>query len=133
MSETEELNAKNPSAQTRFKKGQSGNPRGRPKRTRNLRNDLAKISNREIVTTVNGKSRRLSQQEAVLLTLFSKAIAGDARASTTLTNLLLRLSACGEPSTPANPQPLSENDKQIVENFLKRRAANSSNDEQKEP
>ena len=47
-----------PPKQTRFKPGQSGNPRGRPSGTRNLRTDLAEELAERIAISEGGRRQR---------------------------------------------------------------------------
>lgn len=57
---------KKPPAHKRFKKGQSGNPKGRPKNSKNIRNMLRDILNETIPVTENGQSRLMTKREALL-------------------------------------------------------------------
>ncbi|WP_342710773.1 DUF5681 domain-containing protein [Bradyrhizobium sp. B124] len=71
---------RNPPVRTRFKKGQSGNPRGRPKKiTKEFHAGriLQSIDKEEIVVNVNGKRKRMSKAEIHFRQLFFKAIKGD--------------------------------------------------------
>ena len=52
-----------PPLHTRFKKGQSGNPRGRRK---NLPALLVAALNEPVVVTTGGESRRITKREAVV-------------------------------------------------------------------
>jgi hypothetical protein len=74
-----------PPALTRFQKGQSGNPRGRPKaRRRDLPYDL--LLGQMVTIREEGRDRRVTAAEAFLLHLTKKGLAGDsasARASLT--------------------------------------------------
>ena len=65
---------------TRFKKGQSGNPRGRPKKSRTLTQILQDVADSTVEVRKDGKSVRLSRLEAMALQLSQKALAGDIRA-----------------------------------------------------
>lgn len=47
---------KNPPKDTQFKKGMSGNPKGRPKGTKNIRTVLNDTLNEKIQITQNGKT-----------------------------------------------------------------------------
>jgi len=69
-----------PPLQTRFKPGQSGNPKGRPKGVRNFETDVQATLEAPVKVTRDGKPRKLSTQEAALLRLREKALSGDARA-----------------------------------------------------
>lgn len=63
-----------------FKPGQSGNPRGRPKGSKNFKTDLLEVLKMPVQVGENGRKRKISSQRAGLLRLREKALAGDARA-----------------------------------------------------
>jgi Family of unknown function (DUF5681) len=62
-----------------FKKGQSGNPKGRPKGSHNLETDVRSVLNTRIAVNEGGKTRKVSTQLATLLRLKEKALKGDSR------------------------------------------------------
>src|SRR5689334_19075948 len=72
-----------PPTETRFKKGQSGNPSGRPKRVPIIEPGLLleAMDNEEIEVTENGKRKRMPKVEIEFRQLFSKALKGDLRAA----------------------------------------------------
>ena len=53
-------NYRKPPMHTRFKKGQSGNPRGRP--AKNLATLLAAALNEKVIVTENGKRRQVTKR-----------------------------------------------------------------------
>lgn len=63
-----------------FKKGQSGNPKGKPKGSRDLKTDVVSVLNSRIVVNENGQTQKVSTQFATLLRLREKALKGDSRA-----------------------------------------------------
>ncbi|AGI66494.1 hypothetical protein OAN307_c07690 [Octadecabacter antarcticus 307] len=63
-----------------FKKGQSGNPKGRQKRVKNFKTELKDVLGSKVTVTVNGKPKLVSTVEAALMRLKDKALKGDARA-----------------------------------------------------
>src|SRR6202035_6075528 len=63
-----------------FKKGQSGNPRGRPKGVSSFKADLAAELQEKIALTENGKERKITKQRAFIKTLTAAAIKKDIRA-----------------------------------------------------
>jgi hypothetical protein len=73
-----------PPKDTRFKKGQSGNPSGRPKKVSSFKADLAAELQEKLVLTENGKERRVSKQRAFVKTLVAAAIRKDIRAVSAL-------------------------------------------------
>lgn len=107
-----------PPKSNRFKKGQSGNPKGRPKGTRNLKTDLAEELSQRIVVTEGGKSRQVSRQQALVKTVIAKALHGDVSAMKATIELILRL------LPPANEESeevdLSKEDQAILAAFERR-------------
>jgi hypothetical protein len=80
-----------PPVATRFKRGQSGNPRGRPKGSRNLANDLAAELEELITVREQGRARRVTKQRALIKSLMERALAGNVRASTAMLALYARI------------------------------------------
>ena len=66
-----------PPKKTRFKKGRSGNPKGRPKGTKNLKTDLAEELAERINLSEGGQKITISKQRAMLKSLMIKAVKGD--------------------------------------------------------
>ncbi len=126
MSEDDKTGYKHPPKAYRFKPGQSGNPRGRPRGTRNLSTDLADLLSRSVSIRENGKERRISRQEAILLSLYNKALHGDVRAATSIINMLMRVSPAK--SSSSEPSSLSATDRLIIEEFLRRHSLSSVDD-----
>jgi phosphopentomutase len=73
-----------PPRKTRFKKGRSGNPKGRPKGTKNFNTVLEKELEDKIAVSENGEQKKISKLQVVVKQLVKKAAAGDARAMDTL-------------------------------------------------
>jgi hypothetical protein len=69
-----------PPQHSRFKKGQSGNPRGRPKGSESFARLARRILNEKIVIRENGERRTITKLQAALKQLANKAAAGDPRA-----------------------------------------------------
>jgi len=78
---------KRPPRHTRFQPGVSGNPRGRQKGVRDFAADVKRTLEIPVTLTENGKLKRVSTQEALILRLREKALKGDARALETLLSL----------------------------------------------
>lgn len=77
-----------PPKHSQFKKGVSGNPRGRRTGSRNRTTLLRQVARRQITVTVNGTPRPISRAQAILLDLAAKAHAGDPNALARLLSLL---------------------------------------------
>jgi hypothetical protein len=108
----------NPPSQRRFKQGESGNPKGRPKGSRNLKTDLSALLKGKVEITINGRTRRIRRQEAMLLSLYQRALSKDSGAAKTLIDLVVKL------QNPDDDSPVettnSPSDRIIVENYLRR-------------
>jgi len=74
----------------KFKKGQSGNPKGRPKGSKSIRSIIKKYLEKEInhKNPLTGKDENLSVQDHMILTAIAKAISGDDRAREDVLNRL---------------------------------------------
>lgn len=64
----------------RFRPGQSGNPRGRPKGSRNVATIIADVLSRRIRTKIDGQPQRILPTEALVHVVLRKALAGDRHA-----------------------------------------------------
>jgi hypothetical protein len=73
-----------PPRHSQFKKGRSGNPRGRPKRSRNLRSEIEKVLTDRIPVRVGGKTRRVPALIAVQHVTLNRALKGNHGAAAAL-------------------------------------------------
>ena len=91
-----------PSA-TRFKPGQSGNQRGRPKESKNSRTILREEIEAKVEISENGKPRRISKQRIALRQLANKAASGDLKAIAQLHVMLRELEVGAECGSSVGP------------------------------
>jgi Family of unknown function (DUF5681) len=68
-----------PPRQTQFRKGRSGNPKGRPKGSRSLATLMGNALNEAVVINENGRRRTITKGEALIKQLVNRGAAGDAR------------------------------------------------------
>lgn len=109
-----------PPQATRFKKGQSGNPKGRPKGTRNLKSDLQDELQERVLIREGASSTQVSKQRAIIKRLIAKSINGDTRSMNIVLNLMLRVL---EPYFEDDPsEPLDEQEREILETLQVRLA-----------
>lgn len=107
-----------PPVKTRFQRGESGNPKGRKKGSRNLKTDLMEELAERVTLKEGGRTIRLSKQRAMVKALIVKGIKGDERAIARAFDLLLRLTGSDEHADTA--VPLSTEDQAILDAFLSR-------------
>ena len=105
-----------PPVHSQFQPGKSGNPKGRPKSTKNLKTDLAEELAERVQVTENGRLVKISKQRLMLKTLTTKAIKGDARAASIVIHLVAQTIGL----SPQNDGriPLDEDDEAILAGWL---------------
>lgn len=108
-----------PPQQSRFKKGQSGNPKGRPKGTLNLATVLGQTLREPVLINENGRQKVITKLEATVKQLVNKAASGDGHAMRYLLSLVMSAEEQTSQTSGASSS-LSEADKKIMESVLKR-------------
>ena len=109
MSNDNEVGYGKPPKHAQFKKGRSGNPKGRPKDTKNLKTDLKEELQEVIVAREGDRTVKISKQRAVVKSLVAKTVKGDTRAANTLLNMFFRIfDPAGEIVEPAAPMTAEE-------------------------
>ncbi len=106
-----------PPKATQFKKGKSGNPKGRPKGSRPIGAVLQEILGQRIAVTENGKTRRLPALEVMLRRLANDAMRNEPVALKLMLSLFDRYGESAEAGIRLD-EILAE-DKAILANFLK--------------
>ena len=119
---------KRPPRAGQFKKGSSGNPKGRPKGSGNFKTDLLQVMGQTVFITENGQRRAVSGRKAVALRLLHHALQGDAKALANLTAHLLKHDI--DADTKPQAEVVTENDRVIIEDFLRRNSTPMSGDEE---
>ncbi len=108
-----------PPKHTRFQPGQSGNPRGRPKGTKNLKTDLMEELGEKILVREGDHARQVSKQRALVKTLLTRALKGDVRAANLLLSMMMRLLDTGE-GAPEEVEDLHADELEILEAYKER-------------
>jgi hypothetical protein len=108
-----------PPMHSRFRPGQSGNPRGRRKGLRNLMTDVQSTLATPVKVTEGGRRRTRSTQQGVLMVLREKALFGDARAIELMFKLAQLFNGDAAESEPA--QALAPNDQAILDAYVAER------------
>ncbi len=109
-----------PPVHSRFRKGRSGNSKGRPKGTKNLRTDLREVLQERITVTEGDRKVRMSKQRAIVMTLVAKTLKGDSRITTTLLNTMSRALGFADPAVEVE-RPLDASDQELLAGIDDRR------------
>ena len=91
-----------PPEATRFKKGHSGNPKGKVPGRKNLRTELLEELGTRVTVTEGGKQRLLSKQSIILKRMIADAAKGDARAREQTLKLIVGIDSV-QPDTVSDP------------------------------
>ncbi len=110
-----EVGYKKPPPRSRFRKGRSGNPKGRPKATKNFKTDLMEELRERILLREGTTRKRVSKQRALIKSLTAKAIKGDTRAASAILGMIYRLLE-GETSAQ-DDTPLTGEERAVLESL----------------
>lgn len=110
-----------PPKDTRFRKGTSGNPKGRPKGGRGLKQIVDTQLNEVVSFRMNGRAAKGTKLELIVLQLSQKALSGDMRAAERLIKLSQQYQ--DEPEAERarealTPAEMDERDKALLAEFL---------------
>ena len=104
-----------PPQHSRFRPGQSGNPRGRPKGKRNLASQLNDVLAQPVTVTRNGKRMRVTAETAILMRMLEKALVGDLKSSIQL--FALRATHLPDAEVAVDHRSMSAEDIAILASF----------------
>lgn len=106
---------KKPPKSGQFKPGQSGNQKGRPKGAKNLKTVFEKELLAKVPIKEEGKSKKVSKQEAMIKALMLKAMQGDIKAINTVLTAFTKL--LGGEGQAEEETELSNSENVILERF----------------
>jgi hypothetical protein len=111
-----------PPSEHTWKAGQSGNPNGRPKGSKNESAILREILQRKIASRSDRGTRKILILEGILLRITEDALKGNTKSAAFLLNRYAAM-VSGE----LQRQDLSEDDREVLEAFAKRFGQQNSN------
>jgi hypothetical protein len=109
----------NPPRHTRFAKGRSGNPKGRPKGRRNLMSIMMDAARDQVTAMIAGKQRKISKIQATAMQLATKAAGGDPASMGRFLDWMDEFEARAAAARPEE-FPLSDADLSVIREVYKR-------------
>lgn len=106
-----------PPVRSRFKPGESGNPKGRPRGSKNLATLLDEELNARVPITENGKRKNVTMRKAISKQTVRKAAAGEERFIKLVFELDERRSV-REASAPSNNAPPDQDDRKLMKDLI---------------
>jgi hypothetical protein len=108
-----------PPCHTRFTKGQSGNPRGRPPGAKNFTTLLNEALNERVIVSENGGRKKVTKRQAIITQLVNRSATADFRAIKLLLDFVRDTERQSEPA-PAETSGFSEADEKVLEQLRAR-------------
>jgi hypothetical protein len=108
-----------PPRHTRFPKGRSGNPAGRPRGKKNLATLLSDALDQKIIVVESGRRKKISKREAIVTQLVNKSASADLKATQILLAMLRDVETRAD-SGCADIESLTEADRQIIQRIQAR-------------
>ncbi len=110
----EEVGYGRPPRSYRFKAGQSGNPKGRPKGAKSEATLLVELLNRKIEIRQNGKVRKITILEGILHKLAEDSLNGNTKSAAFVLNRLSAIASTVSAESEVNPD-----DKAVLDAYLR--------------
>jgi hypothetical protein len=124
MSNDYEIGWGKPPKHSQFKPGQSGNSKGRPKGTRNLKTDLQEELSEKVKVREGRETRVISKQLALVKRVVADALNGKGSAQRTVFELIERSSNLDPDQT--HTQDLKPEEQEVLDVLLKRGRQNET-------
>jgi hypothetical protein len=117
---TERVGFCRPPRSTRFKKGVSGNPKGRPKGSLNVATLFMKTLREKVIINERGQRKTVTKLEAAFKQLVNKSAGGDLRAIALLRDLAREAEEKQNTTASQNGLSVDEADQEVMFGILQR-------------
>jgi hypothetical protein len=108
-----------PPTATRFKPGETRNPKGRPRGSKNVTTILRKEANEKIEVMEDGKRKKLTKMEVATRQQVNKAVTGDPKAFAHVFDALRKDEARAEQYAAPSALPFESRDVEAMSNLMK--------------
>jgi len=118
-----DIGYRRPPPSGQFKKGSSGNPKGRPKGSKNFLTLLEQELNQKVVVNEGGHRKTVTRLQAMVKRLVAGALQGEPKAVLLLVDLLRRSGGIEPPGVEGLLPP---NYEEVLENYVRSRKSSAS-------
>jgi hypothetical protein len=118
MDETFEVGYRKPPRHSRFKPGMSGNRKGRPKARKNFKTIMDEELSRRMEVKVDGKTKKVSRFEALVMLLVQRGLQGDTKAIDKIITLSRLYGVGGE--APIEIADLTQDEEELLAAYKKK-------------
>ena len=108
-----------PPLHSRFKKGFSGNPRGRPSGSKNISTLVREALDEPVIVTEEGGRRKITKRQAMVTQLVNRSAKADLRALKILLDMLQEMERRIEPGS-SETFSFGEADQKVIEQLKMR-------------
>ncbi|MEM7702640.1 MAG: DUF5681 domain-containing protein [Pseudomonadota bacterium] len=105
-----------PPKKHQFKKGKSGNPKGRPKGAKGLKTDLKEVLAAPVTVSIGGKEYTGSRQKITLVAMAMRAVMGEPRSAEMFVKTILNV--LGPDDEGAAGERLTKRDEELLQQLL---------------
>jgi Family of unknown function (DUF5681) len=107
-----------PPEHARFKPGKSGNPKGRPKQSKNLKSIIQQALTSNVTVRENGRLRSVSKIEGVVLSQLERALKGNEKAALAVLRMAGHVDLLNGSDGSTDGDQLSPADEKILAQLL---------------
>jgi hypothetical protein len=108
---------------SRFKPGASGNPNGRPKKSRNLKTIIRNALTANVLVREGERKRSVSKLEGIVLRQLESALKGNDKAALATLKMAAQVGLLDVGEVELETPPLSAGEQQIIDELLARKGS----------
>lgn len=119
-----EVGFKRPPKRFQFQPGNNANPKGRPRGAKNKKLVISELLFESIQVTQGNESKKMPKLGVIVQKLLNKALQGDMKATSEVLKLADKHDLLTPRDDQPNPHDLSDNDKEILKEYIRRQDLN---------
>lgn len=114
--ENYEVGYKHPPREHQFKPGQSGNPKGRPKKNKTFKEEISKELDELIYIQENGQKKQITKRRALAKKIINEALSGKTSATKIISPILFSEQVADDELS----KELGQYDLDLIQDYIRR-------------